>query len=101
VGPPSVCFALRLHSLGHVGVSQKLSQARAVPTATDSAHCRGVRFLFLQKSSILAFMSELSIKLGKPIAFQVEPGAFSEMGVFDFFGDHAKAEPTQSFGDVF
>lgn len=37
----------------------------------------------------------------KPVAFQGEHGAFSEVAVFDLFNKSIKAEPSQSFQDVF
>jgi prephenate dehydratase len=37
----------------------------------------------------------------KPVAFQGEYGAFSEVAVFDLFGQNTKAEPSGSFEDVF
>lgn len=42
-----------------------------------------------------------TIKSLKPIAFQGEHGAFSEIAVFELFGKSVKAEPTKSFSDVF
>jgi len=37
----------------------------------------------------------------KPVAFQGEHGAFSEVAVFNLFDQKVKAEPSQSFEDVF
>lgn len=43
----------------------------------------------------------MKLKSKRPVAFQGEHGAFSEMAVFSLFGDKIKLEPSNSFFDVF
>lgn len=43
----------------------------------------------------------MKLESKKPVAFQGEHGAFSEVAVFNLFGASATAEPSHSFKDVF